>query len=198
MVNILYYLTHIVCCFSFLLPTELHKKKELPGKEKLLDPRSDPAVFAVFCNSFLSCLVGKVAYKGHVSTDRIADFVSVSNEAYALVYLENSFECWEAEAEGSGELPSKKWTSDPQAATLYKGWSKDGILRYNEQSASVKGKRKESDSKKFEGNFREQMKEGSLQKEKKKPLKEVVESVEPTWESSSDDEESSGDEDDSD
>lgn len=136
-----------------------------------------------------------MAYKGAVSTARIADFITVSNEAYALVYLENSYDCWKAEAEDNPEPPKKKWTSDAQASTLYKGWNQDGILRYNEQSDSVKGKRKELDSKKLEDNFHEQMNEDNLQKGRKnKPLKEVVERVEPTWNDSSDEEEGSDDE----
>lgn len=162
-------------------------------KEKLLEPRADPVVFAIFCNSFISCLVGKICYRGAVASARIAEYVSVSNEAYALVYLENSYDRWEAEAVGAAELPNKKWTSNPQAATLYRGWSQAGILRYNEQSKSVREARKQSESKKIEKDFRDQMKEGSLQKGKKKPGKVVEAGLEPTWEISSDEEDSDSD-----
>ncbi len=186
-------LSHSSCCFSSSFPSELHKKKELPVKKKLLEPRADPDVFAIFCNSFISCLVGKITYRGAVSAARIAEYVSISNEAYALVYLENSYDRWEAEAVGALKLPDKKWTRDPQAATLYKGWSQDGILRYNELSKSVRDMRKQPDTKKFEGDFRDQMKEGFLQKGKKKPEKIVEESLEPLIMESSSEEESDDD-----
>ena len=53
--------------------------------------------------------------------------------------------------------------------------------------------RKQSESKKIEKDFRDQMKEGSLQKGKKKPGKVVEAGLEPTWEISSDEEDSDSD-----
>lgn len=136
-------------------------------KVKLLNPRADPGVFAIFSNSFLSCVVGKMAYKEAVTEGRITEFVTVSNEAYALLYLENSYDQWKAEA-----------VDDPKPPSMM-GWNQDHIVRYNDQHRSVKAKRKEMGTKKLEDGFRDQM-----QNRRKKVPKEIEHSLEPTWDDS--------------
>jgi len=202
-VQLLHTKPHRCCCLSCvclsLISTELCKKKEMPDKEVLLNPRADPQVFAIFCGSFLSCLVGKIIYKEKVLLRLIAEFVTVSDEAYALVYLENSYDRWLAESNGEPKPPIKKWTSDHLSATLFQGWNQEGIARYNELYMSVKEKRKDRDTKKFELVFQGEVKDSQLQKgsKKKMPLdNEVV--LEPLFDDSDVDEKDDSDDDDED
>jgi hypothetical protein len=125
--------------------------------EALLMPRDDPSVFAVFSEHFVSCVVGQNLYKAHAAVDRFSTYVSVSSEAYTMAYLENSYDHWFAEAkdavkdEASRALyPKTKWTSENQAATIFKGWKKPGIDKYNELQTFVKGRRKSNEWKKLE------------------------------------------------
>ena len=144
----------------------------MPDKEMLLKPRDDPQVYTIFCVSFLACLVGKIIFNQKVLTEPIANFVTISDEAYALVYLENSYDRWMAESKDEPTPPTKKWTSDNLAATIYKGWNKEGIVRYNELYKSVKEKRKEKGTKKFELDFQERMQASREKKgrKRKEPL----------------------------
>ena len=168
--------TDLCCCLScgclFSISTDLCKKKEMPDKEVLLNPRADPQVFAIFCGSFLSCLVGKIIFREKVLIHLISSIVTVSDEAYALVYLENSYDRWLAESNGEPKPPIKKWTSDHLSAALFQGWDKEGIVRYNELYKSVKEMRKKKDTPRFELHFQDEVKESQLQKgsKKKKPL----------------------------
>ena len=135
-------------------------------------PREDAKTFAIFCNAFLSCTVGKVTYKERVMEERISSFVTISDEAYTVVYLENCYNRWLAEANGSEEdtHPEKKWTSAPQSVTLYKGWDEDGIKRYNKLFKSITNKRKEEESKCLETNFQTDTEEDYLQKYRKRKV----------------------------
>ncbi len=157
----------------------------MPDKEVLLKPRDDPHVFTIFCVSFLACLVGKIIFKEKVLTEPIANFVTVSDEAYTLVYLENSYDRWMAESKDEPKPPTKKWTSDNLAATLYKGWNQEGIVRYNELYKNVKEKRKEKGTKEFELDFQDEMQASRKKKgrKRKEPLEnEII--LEPLFEDS--------------
>ena len=182
----------------------LSKKKNLPEKSALMIPRNDAETFAIFCNAFLSCTVGKVTYKEKVMEERISSFVTISDEAYTLLYLENCYDRWLAEANGLQEEthPEKKWTSAPQSATLYKGRNEAGIHRYNDLVTSITDQRKEDETKTFEDNFRTGKEEDHMQKYKKKKVtKKGADYVEPLIEVSEpedveeDDEESDNDDD---
>ena len=171
----------------------------MPDKEVLLNPRADPQVFAIFCGSFLSCLVGKIIFREKVLLHLISSFVTVSDEAYALVYLENSYDWWLAESNGEPKPPIKKWTSDHLSATLFQGWDQECIVRYNELYKSVKEMRKKKVTQRFELDFQDEVKASQLQKgsKKKKPLgTEIV--LEPMFDDSSDEEKMDNSDDDDD
>jgi hypothetical protein len=182
----------------------------LPSKEALLVPRDAPDVFEIFCEHLLSCTVGRVIYKDTVGYKRISSFVSVSCEAYTIAYLENCYDKWFAaaedevkDAESRKTYPKTMWTSEPQAATIYKGWANPGIARYNQLQKTITELRKTKASKKLEKNLLEQIQSGArTQKAKKKNSEVVVEEPEvldiySTEEENSDqDENDSGNEDD--
>jgi hypothetical protein len=137
--------------------TALYKKGILPTLEELLSPREDTDVFQIFCCHFVACTVGRVYYKKNARNTPIRKFVTLSDEAYTQAYIENCYERWLADVKdvtedkaGRPTYPLAKWTSAPQAATKYKGWSKPGMDRYNEIQETLKAVRKTKAAKKME------------------------------------------------
>jgi hypothetical protein len=154
----------------------------LPTKEALLLPRDDPKVFEIFCEHLLSCTVGRVLYKDTVGYKRISGFVSVSCEAYTIAYIENCYDRWLAaaedevkDAESRKTYPKTMWTSEPQAATIYKGWAKPGIARYNQLQKTITELQKTKASKRLEKNLHERIQNGERTQKAKKKNSEVVE-----------------------
>ena len=96
----------------FVLPA-LFRKKELPGKDVLLCPRKDLAIFKIFCDSFLSCTHGKIDFKDRARTAVVSMVTTLCSEAYTLVYLENSYDTWYAEASEDETIPARMYTQNP-------------------------------------------------------------------------------------
>ena len=62
---------------------------------------------------------------------------TLSSEAYTLVYLQNSYDTWYAEASEDETIPARMYTQNPQTSSKYGGWKENGIVRYNELQARV-------------------------------------------------------------
>jgi len=94
--------------------------------------------------------------------DRVEKVATASDEAFALLCIENYFEHWLAKArhcymhnkpEGDFEkdvdkserTKPGKWTSGRRNPNLNFGWHRDGVIRYNELMKSVKEDRKDND-----------------------------------------------------
>lgn len=170
--------------------------------EALLKPRDDLSVFAVFSEHFVSCVVGQNHYKAHAAVDRFSTYVTVSSEAYAMAYLENSYDHWCAEAEDAVKdeasralYPKTKWTSENQAATIFKGWKKPGIDKYNELQTFVKSRRESNEWKKLEKDLLAKNEIGAIAKKSRKKKVEVVEEEPEVLLIFSSDEEADSDED---
>ena len=171
--------------------------------EALLVPRDDLSVFAIFSEHFVSCVVGQNHYKAHAAVDRFSTYVTVSSEAYAMAYLENSYDHWCAEAEDAVKdeaskalYPKTKWTSENQAATIFKGWKKPGIDKYNDLQTFVKGRRESNEWKKLEKDLLASNKISANAKKSRKKKVEVVEEEPEVLLIYSSDEEADSDEDD--
>lgn len=125
-----------------------------------------------FCDNFLPCVVGKTRWKKHIgsrTSQVINDFVSVSDEAFTLLLLENVWDIMhevsveeffvpkkrkrsqqantnDQEVEDSGQVGKRlligRWTKDWRGSKKYGGWAPDGIARYNELVELVTNDRK--------------------------------------------------------
>ena len=155
--------------------------RKFPGKlkidfswtlEDLLEGRKNAKVYGEFFHYFLPC-IGRKTYWKHIimeaKTDR--DVSTVSNEAFALLLLENQWDCWvNLYLESNGVVTSKKgqkrsysngtvvpkytrggvtYTNPSsnekvQTEEIQRGWSKNGIKRFNELFHIVKKDRKEN------------------------------------------------------
>ena len=78
---------------------------------------------------------------------------TLSSEAYTLVYLENSYDTWYAEASEDETILARMYTQNPQTSSKYGGWKENGIVRYNELQARVQKERKSIASKSLEKDY---------------------------------------------
>ena len=117
-------------------------------------------MYKVFFENFLPCVIKKSVFDGQVSVaTNDKTLCTVSDEAFALLLLENSFDCWQDiyRLRKGGVTPKrgqKRWEFESDVPTKYtkgvivydktvknndpKGWSAEGIKRYNELYATVK------------------------------------------------------------
>ena len=128
----------------------------------ILEGRSNPAYTVVY-QRFLPCVVGKLLWHGRLRTATNDNELStVSDEAFVLLCLENSWERWEDIYKTKGAdvfrrrgsdrrdfistvptkytaggviYPDKKKRSSPR------GWNEQGIQRYNSLHKQVKADR---------------------------------------------------------
>ena len=76
---------------------------------------------------------------------------TLSSEAYTLVYLENSYDTWYAEASEDETIPARMHT---QTFSKYGDWKENGIVLYNElQATRVQKERKSIASKSLEKDY---------------------------------------------
>jgi hypothetical protein len=145
--------------------------------------RRNANMYKVFFDNFLPCVIKKSMFDHQVAVatnDRT--LCTVSDEAFALLLLENSFDRWQDDiyrlqkGEVTPKRGQKRREFESDVPTRYtkggivydkmvknndpKGWSADGILRYNELYAMVKEDRKTNRS--FTTNWLVKKKENQL------------------------------------
>jgi len=135
--------------------------------ERLKQMRNDYESYTQFCNIALSAVTGKNDWKKNSGTQKISEFVTVSDEAFALLLLENSWEVWldmskkaklgEAigkvkrhNSEGGGLMT--KYTTNGAYVKKNLGWSIEGRRRFVDLVKQVKHDR-EGDANKREDSF---------------------------------------------
>jgi hypothetical protein len=68
--------------------------------EEYLEMRKKPKTFQFFCEQFLRVVVGKNQWKdGRIYYNKVSKVATVSDEAMALLHLENSFDYWKQSQE---------------------------------------------------------------------------------------------------
>ena len=113
--------------------------------------------YVTFCEKFIKCVVGAKTYgEGWKKRQKVCEMSSPSDEAMALLLLENSEARWSTEFEllktttkvQDSLLPKAKYTGSgknkklPGITKRYGGWNNDGIERFNELFKLVKEDRK--------------------------------------------------------
>ena len=120
--------------------TDLIKKGKLKELADYQQLRSNAEAYEHFCDEFLPCIVGKTQWSKEIYDKEISKIASVTDEAWALLLLENSWDLWNqiAKHEISGEpLPKEdckktKWTLGAISAGKYEGWGQESIPKYND------------------------------------------------------------------
>ncbi len=106
----------------------------------------DRVAYTLFCDEVLSLVVGRNEWKVTSMSKKISEFVTVSDEAFGLLLMENSWELWKQMGERArkGEdIGNAKRGSDDERGGLNtkftmngghvkknQGWSKEGLQRF--------------------------------------------------------------------
>jgi len=125
--------------------------------------------FEVFVKVVLPPVVRKTYFKVKKYDVKLSEFVSIADEAFGLVLLENNFAKWNTWKEEGKEKAKSIPTKYGQSGTHWAS-SKETITRYNEFYAMVKGKRSEANNGDVETTMLEDWKkerEGPVQSKRK-------------------------------
>ena len=110
--------------------------------DQVLHAREDIQDFRMFCDTFLSNVIGKNEYNKNVGHNTISSMSSDGDEAFAIVCVENSIGRWKEEAEDPNKKNRMNWqptkyTANPSESSKHGGWSLEGIRRFNNLSRYI-------------------------------------------------------------
>ena len=116
---------------------------------KVLQARDNVDDFAAFCDCFLSCVVGRSVYKQNMTTTLVSELSTSSDEAFAIICIENNIEAWDymisSDTNTKGpNMPPPKYTRKHKDSGKHHGWSAEGITRFNKLHEDIESKRKET------------------------------------------------------
>ena len=127
-----------------------------------------------FFDKIVSIVVGKSNWIRVRKTERFSNLVTVSDEAFALLILENGYDYWldKFKKYGTG-IPIQyefKYTKRQNQGSHTKGWTKQGIDRYNVLCMIVKQDRDKTQNEGFDKFFYDAMMDryGSITERKRK------------------------------
>jgi hypothetical protein len=126
--------------------------QQMPTLDDLLQLREEPEwseqddrrivnnIGFVFMVDFMyGSLIGKRQWKKDKLTVRLSSDLTISDEAFVLLVLENNWDVFNGVANAEPKYTSRKLTSNKRND----GWSNEGITRYNELQSSVMRNRNE-------------------------------------------------------
>lgn len=132
--------------------------------------------YSTFCNQVLSQVVGRNKWKMRGSSASISEIATVSDEAFAILLFENNYTLWNI---GSVAIeddpanvvtdvkPTAKYTLNGAGTKKYKGWTDEGLLRFNKLAMLVHADRIR-DKGKFEAEQKQMKKDAEDGKKGKK------------------------------
>ena len=129
--------------------------ESIPAKEAFVDMRRRPKLHGNFCSRFLKCVVGTHKWKMNHLKVPVQDFVTVSDEAFALLVIINNHERWMEtwkckEEDGTTveavNLVQPEFTNGGEnlkngCTRKHCGWSAEGIQLFNDLCAEVRASR---------------------------------------------------------
>jgi hypothetical protein len=174
--------SQVCVCFVTVISNDVELRKSLETEEKempmskewltLRDNKDD--WYNVFFDLFVINVVGAAKFRSRVVQQFVSSFVTISDEAFALLVLENCEEKWMDMYEKKETRSDKKnkYTDGGKSCKSgrsrnLKGWSNRGLNRFNELYRLVKSDRERKDVS-FEGSFLELMREKYQGRKKRK------------------------------
>jgi len=127
--------------------------------------RKNKQEYGLFYTKFVPAVVGPDLFRQRIQDTTTTELCTASDEAFTLLLLENSYARWENIYDLNGCIPSQRrgdttrtFESDIEAeytrggiklstkkeSQKQKGWTSEGILRFNTLFASVKKDRKKN------------------------------------------------------
>jgi len=116
--------------------------------------------FFFFCNSIIECVAGKKEWKSQKSKKLISQScVTVSDEAFAFLLMQNSWAKFEymaenCEVDDRKDLPETLFTEKRGRNRKLQGWSEEGIDHFNQLCLMVEEDRASEAGKQFEIEFK--------------------------------------------
>lgn len=149
---------------------------DFPALKDIMDMRKDTngAYSKFFCLHMLRPVVTEKAWKAISHRQKLShkDFVTVTDESFALVILENNWTLWTEQGEDSGATAAMfppKYTGEAKVAGRNKGWSLEGKKRLNLLTGNVREDRAMPHASVFEDAFLEARKTKKFTIVKRKP-----------------------------
>lgn len=151
----------------------------MPSMDDILRMRKDinKAYSEVFCPHFLKPVVTDKQWKAksHMVELSGEDFVTNSDESFALLILENNWDYWTAIAMAKDKqdttITTPVYTCDAKKAGVHNGWSIEGKQRFNKLMDNVKADRAADHRRAFEEAFKTAMAEKFSKNRKKRGRK---------------------------
>ncbi len=148
---------------------ESDEDKAMPTLQGFLEMRENPVAYGFLCNRLMPSIVGSYKWKSNFRVERLSTFVTVTDEALTLLFLENSWEKWKDMANTGNDKESSKHSvyslsGKGNGARKYQGWNQEGLERMNELVVAVKHDRK-VDKNRFEKRYLEEGKRHGVGKE---------------------------------
>ena len=124
------------------------------GLENIRKNEEQKEVFLTFVNTCLVHFCSSMTLRYAAYNTVISDIFTESDEAFAMLLLENNAKDYNQmviqKRKFKRSEANPKYTKDPNDKEKFKGWSKDGIKRYNYLVKVVKRNRKLTHSKEME------------------------------------------------
>ena len=153
-----YFVVVVYCIYDVVYPLQIYivfvvpatrvtiHKERLPTLGEILSLRVDRSAYTFFCDHLLGAVTGMKKFAKASRSRWISNIATISDEAFALVLLENNYEVWvDMQTRGvtKGSSVDPKYTNGGNSvgngrSRKYKGWSDEGIERYNELFDRVK------------------------------------------------------------
>ena len=153
-----------------MVHTDLLEKKNLPSLDEIMLKRQKEDTFLVFADTFLSRVVGMAFWRKHCAKMPISEMATVSDEAFTLLLLENYWDQWSTknideyksevtidEATNQKKKRKATWgkfTSGAWGSRRFGGWSKEGLVRFNQLYSQVEQDRKKENAAEVEETYR--------------------------------------------
>jgi hypothetical protein len=152
--------------------------------------RKNKVPYTLFYTKFVPAVVGPELFRQRIKDTTTTDLCTASDEAFALLLLENSYARWENIYDNNGGIPSQRrgdtkrtFESDIEAkytrggiklssnkeSQKRKGWTPEGIKRFNTLFAKVNKDRKKRPT--FDKKVIKQLREDQHQHQGKKKRK---------------------------
>jgi len=160
-------------------------------------------VYFEFLEYFVSSVTGKNHFKYHRCDKLLSEYVTVCDEALAILIFENNIDTWKdlyLKNITKNSTVRKKYTNggsskgDTASSRKYQGWSSEGIDRFNELFDLVKADRSSAHADSFEVSFQAYCKTGGALGKGKKAVQPLMPSLKirhTLWEDDDDDKDES-------
>jgi len=140
----------------------------------LRDDPSKKEAFFFFAREFVPCVVKRLYFRQNKYVDLFSEFVTVSDEAFTLLLLENNIVRWDAMSsagisKSTDQMPPQKFHSADEKSNIGRkdtdksvgkdGYSVEAAIRYNEYYDSVELQRRQSNTESVEEELKERMKQ---------------------------------------